>query len=75
MTLAAAASAGVRLIVWYKACGHQVEPDPAGMAARNRADAPRLNWREWLVCSKCGGRQVDIVAAKVRKGSRLCENS
>jgi hypothetical protein len=32
MTLGAAAR--VRLIVWCKECQHQVEPDPAEMAAR-----------------------------------------
>jgi hypothetical protein len=31
MTLGAAAA--VRLIVWCQDCGHQVEPDPAEMAA------------------------------------------
>jgi hypothetical protein len=34
MTLDNAAAARVRLIVWCKECGHQVEPDPAEMAAR-----------------------------------------
>jgi hypothetical protein len=34
MTLGGATSAQVRLIVWCKACQHQVEPDPAEMAAR-----------------------------------------
>ena len=29
MTLGNAAAAQVRLIVWCKACQHQVEPDPA----------------------------------------------
>ena len=29
MTLGNAAAARVRLIVWCKACSHQVEPDPA----------------------------------------------
>jgi hypothetical protein len=31
--LGSAAAAQVRLIVWCKDCGHQVEPDPAEMAA------------------------------------------
>jgi len=31
MTLGNAAAARVRLIVWCKACNHQVEPDPAEM--------------------------------------------
>ena len=34
MTLGNAAAAQVRLIVWCKTCQHQVEPDPAEMAAR-----------------------------------------
>jgi hypothetical protein len=34
MTLGNAAAAPARLIVWYKDCGHQVEPDPAEMAGR-----------------------------------------
>jgi hypothetical protein len=38
MTLGAAAAAQVRLIVWYKACQRQVEPDPTEMAARYGAD-------------------------------------
>jgi hypothetical protein len=32
VTLGNAAASRVRLIVWCKACGHQVEPDPAEMA-------------------------------------------
>jgi hypothetical protein len=61
MTLGSAAAAQVRLIVWCRGCGHQVEPDPAEMAARYGADMPVLDWRERLVCSRCGSRQVDIV--------------
>ena len=56
MTLGAAATAQVRLIVSCKACQHQVEPDPAEMAARYV-----LDWRERLVCSECRGRDVDFV--------------
>jgi hypothetical protein len=33
MTLGNAANAKVRLIVWCKTCGHQVEPDPVEMVA------------------------------------------
>ena len=40
MTLGSAAAAQVRLIVWCKACQHQVEPDPAEMAARYGAAQP-----------------------------------
>jgi hypothetical protein len=63
MTLGNAAAARVRLIVWCKACRHQVEPDPAEqitsamfteMAARYGAETPVADWRDRLVCSKCG---------------------
>jgi hypothetical protein len=40
MTLGNAAAAHVRLIVWCKGCQHQVEPDPAEMAARYGARRP-----------------------------------
>jgi len=33
MTLGSAAKTELRLIVWWRSCGHQVEPDPAEMAA------------------------------------------
>jgi hypothetical protein len=64
MTLGGAAAAQVRLIVWCKSCQYQVEPDPAEMAARYGADTSVLDWRERLVCSKCGGRQVDMAASR-----------
>src|SRR5438132_1062060 len=46
MTLGTAVAAGVRLIVWCKACQHQVEPDPVEIAARYGAETPVLDWRE-----------------------------
>jgi hypothetical protein len=61
MTWGAAEAAGVRLIVWCRACRRQVEPDPAEQARRYGAEMPVLEWRERLVCSQCGGRQVDMV--------------
>jgi hypothetical protein len=67
MTLGDAAAAQVRLIVWCKACQHQVEPDPAEMAARYGADTSVLDWREKLVCSKCGGRQADMVVTGTKR--------
>jgi hypothetical protein len=39
MTLGNAVSALVRLIVWCRACQHQVEPDPALPRAQPRGDA------------------------------------
>jgi hypothetical protein len=61
MTLGNAAAARVRLIVWCKACGHQVEPDAAEMAERYGYDVPVRDWCERLACSKCGSRQADMV--------------
>jgi hypothetical protein len=45
MTLGNAAAARVRLIVWCKACGHQVEPDAGEMAERYGADTAVPDWR------------------------------
>jgi hypothetical protein len=61
MSFGSAAAAQVRFIVWYKAYQHQVEPDPAEMAARYGADTSVLDWRERLVCSRCGGRRADMI--------------
>ena len=43
MPLGNAAVARVRLIVWCKQCQHQVEPDPAEMAARYGAETSVLD--------------------------------
>jgi DNA-directed RNA polymerase subunit RPC12/RpoP len=61
MTLGSAAGAGVRLIVWCKACQRQVEPDAAEQSERCGAEMPVPEWRERLVCSKCGSREIDMV--------------
>jgi hypothetical protein len=61
MTLGAAAAAGVRLIVWCKECRHRVEPDPAEMARRYGNGTTVLDWRERLVCSRCGSHESDMV--------------
>jgi hypothetical protein len=61
MTLGNAAAARVRLIVWCRDCRHQVEPDPAEQAERYGADMPVPDWRERLVCSARGSRDVDMV--------------
>jgi hypothetical protein len=61
MTLGNAAAARVRLIVWCKACSHQVEPDPGEMAERYGAETTVPDWRQRLVCSPCNSRKVDMV--------------
>jgi ferredoxin len=63
MTLGNAAKAGVRLIVWCKTCQHRVEPDPAEQERRYGADTAVPEWRERLVCSACGSRDVDMVVS------------
>jgi hypothetical protein len=63
MTLGNAAAACVRLIVRCKACGHRVEPDAAEMAQRYGANTAVPEWRERLMCSKCGSRNVDMVVS------------
>ena len=61
MTLGNAAITRVRLIVWCLECRHQVEPDPAEMAERYGAEMPVPEWRERLVCGRCGSRRVNMV--------------
>ena len=63
-----AAAARVRLIVWCWDCGHQVEPDPAGLVARYGAEMTVPDWRERLVCSRCDSRKVEMVVTGT-KGS------
>jgi hypothetical protein len=67
MTLGGAAAAGVRIIVWCKACRHQVEPDPAELAERYGAVVSVLDWRDRLICSRCGGRDNDMVLTGTRR--------
>jgi hypothetical protein len=67
MTLGTAAATQVRLIVWRKAYQHQVEPDPAEMAQRYGANTSVLDWRERLICSRCGGRPADMVVTGTKR--------
>ena len=67
MTLGGAAAAGLRLIVWCRGCQHRVEPDPAEMVTRYGAETSVLEWRARRVCSRCGGREVDMVATGERR--------
>lgn len=61
MTLGNAAAARLRLIVWCKTCGHRTESDPVEMAEQYGAGTSVPDWRERLVCSHCGSRNVDMV--------------
>jgi hypothetical protein len=66
-TLGSSAAAGVRFIVWCKACSHQVEPDPTQQAERYGAETTLIDWHARLSCSKCGSRQVDMVVTGARR--------
>jgi hypothetical protein len=57
MTLGNAAAARV----WCEACGHRAGPDPAETVQRYGAETVVLDWRDRLVCSQCGSRNVDMV--------------
>jgi len=67
MTLGVAAAADVRIIVWCKGCQHQVEPDPTELAERYGAGVTVLDWRDRLVCSRCGSRDIDMVLTGERR--------
>jgi DNA-directed RNA polymerase subunit RPC12/RpoP len=67
MTLGNATAARVRLVVWCKECGHQVEPDPAEHARRSGAEVTVLDWRERLVCSRCQSRAIDMVVSGTKR--------
>jgi hypothetical protein len=69
MTLGNAAAAGVRLIVWCLDCRHQVEPAPAEMAERYGSETAVPDWRERLVCARCGSRHVDMVVSGTQRRS------
>jgi hypothetical protein len=66
-TLGSTAAAGVRIVVWCRACGYRVEPDPAAMAERYGAATSVPEWGKRLICSRCGGREVDFVLTGTRR--------
>ena len=39
----------------------RAEPDPAEMAERYGAETSVPEWRDRLVCSECGSRNIDMV--------------
>lgn len=65
--LGSVAISGTQIIVWYLGCGHQVEPDVHELVERYRAETTVLDWCERLVCSKCGGREVDMLLTGQRR--------
>jgi len=63
MTLRNAAAAACDSSCGAGGCQHQVEPDPAEMAARDGAETGVLERRDRLVCARCRGREVDMVVS------------
>ena len=70
MTLGNAAQARVRFIAWCKDCEYQVEPDVAAQAARYGNETIVLEWKKRLVCSRCGSKNIDMVASGERQDPR-----
>jgi rubredoxin len=66
-TLGSTAAASARIVVWCRACNYQVEPDPAEQAQRYGAETSVHDWHKRLVCSRCGGREIDFVLTGVRR--------
>jgi hypothetical protein len=62
-TLGSTLAAHLCLIVWCKACRHQVEPDIAEQAERYGAELPLEEWAARLRCTECGGGDVDFVVS------------
>jgi hypothetical protein len=46
---------------------HQIEPDPAELAERYGVGVAVLDWRDRLVCSRCGSRDIDMVLTGERR--------
>ena len=67
-TLGSTAAAQARIVVRCRDCRHQVEPDPVEQAERYGAETPVPEWRERLVCSKCGSREIDMVVTGTEGG-------
>lgn len=65
-TLGSSARARVRLIVWCRACRHQIEPDPAEQAERHGAEMTLLDWKARLR-SECGSREIDMAVTGRRR--------
>jgi hypothetical protein len=67
LTLGQALASHLRLIVWCKSCGHQVEPDVAEQVAHHGSTMAVVDWAVRLVCSRCGSRQADFVVSGAQR--------
>jgi hypothetical protein len=57
----------VRLVVQSKDCSYLFDPDPVAMAARYGAHTSVSRLAQRLVCSHCGGREVDMVLTGTKR--------
>jgi hypothetical protein len=70
MTLGNAADAKVRLIVWCRDCGRQVEPDPVEMAERYGAETTVADWQLGSFAPAAAAVR-SISSSRERNGGRL----
>jgi hypothetical protein len=66
-TLGTSLAAHLTLIVWCKACRHQVEPDLAEQVERYGIGLALPEWAARLRCTECGGRDIDFVVSGARR--------
>jgi hypothetical protein len=57
-----------RVLVWCKACRHQVDADLQALVDADRGDVPLIELR--FRCSNCGGRLTDWVVTAQATGPR-----
>jgi hypothetical protein len=66
-TLGSVAVSGTRIIIWCLGCGHQVEPNVDELVERHGAATTVPNWKKRLRCSRCGGRDINMVLTGARR--------
>jgi len=67
LTLGQTLTSHLRLIVWYKSCGRQAEPDVAELAAHHGAVMTVIDRAARLACSRCEAREADFVISGARR--------
>jgi hypothetical protein len=62
------AAACVRFIVWCRNAAIRSRPIPPRWRLDTGAETPILDWRDRLVCSKCGSREIDMLVTGAKQG-------
>jgi hypothetical protein len=75
MTLGAAARTAESLIIWCRDpdCRHENHADAAVVARVFGAHLPVAEWRKRLVCSRCGGRDVEVLFMGRHRARHRCQ--